>query len=285
MNSVRITIDDLKIDDDVKLYFKECITRKTYNHILFYGNPGTGKTTSVDAIINEYKRDVLTNEVSNICHHEDIKNELSLCTLRLNASVYRNTSEFLKTVMKFINSKPIYYKNIRRFLILDEIDYMTPQGQQCLSNILSVTNIICFSMCNYMNRLCDGLLSHFFIINYNSFTHIIKTLNDETKQDIYKKIINRATNIYDIREYCKEIKRCGIISEKDIDVVHKEIIKINTIIKDIVVKRDLDPHSVYNKWRDVFEASFITSISIVSSLLGISKNRIVYYTMFNAIKD
>lgn len=283
INTNNFTLNDLKIDDQLKCFLKECIFTNSLINILFYGNPGTGKTTSVDVFINEYKNHTL-NEIRTHTHENDenIKNELNMSILRLNASVYRNTSEFLKTVMKFINSKPMYItRNIKKFILLDEIDYMTHQGQQCLSNILSVnSDLICLSMCNYKNRLCDSLLSHFFIINYNSFISIIKTLNENTHLDIYKETIAMTTTIYDIRDYYKEIARLSLIEKTDFEKLYRELIYIKKKIKESVFWCETsDIINVYKKCIQCIDVSHI------SSVLGISKEKIIYFLILKIIKE
>jgi len=207
--------------------------------MLLYGNPGTGKTTTVNVFINTYVDTVIANnEVSNLY----IKQELYKNILRLNASVYRNTQDLLTTITKFSNSKHMFCSiNCIKFIILDEIDYMTVQGQKCLINLMKRnTDVIFICMCNYLSKLNREIVGYFLTFNYNCFGSIVKQFI--VAEDVDGPLINKTTqtllsyilSITDIREYNNEKQRMTMVSIDDqiycLSIINKKIHDITDCI-------------------------------------------------------
>lgn len=196
-------IDDLKIDNSMKIFFTNCIDNDDFPNILLYGNPGTGKTTTTRVLIESY-----FNSKREFSIQDQKKNVLTL-----NASVYRNTNEFLATVKAFAESRSTASsKTFKCFVLLDEIDYMTVQGQRSLIVLMKkFDNVVFICMCNYLSKLVEELNSYFLMFNYNCFGSLvgqyIKEQNNDTMETILKYILCDS----DIREYVNEKRRLSFL--------------------------------------------------------------------------
>jgi len=88
-----------------------------FPNLLFYGPPGTGKTTTIINLINAYQEKL------------NIKNKDLI--IHLNASDERGIDIIRNQINSFVNSKPLFHSGMK-FVILDEVDYMTKNAQQSI---------------------------------------------------------------------------------------------------------------------------------------------------------
>ena len=109
--------DDVVLDPLNKTIMKNIIETSYFPHLLLYGPPGTGKTSSVMILINEY--------------HKKHNQRTSELTITLNASNDRGVDIIRNQISQFVNSKTLFGKGMK-FVILDEVDYMTKNAQQAL---------------------------------------------------------------------------------------------------------------------------------------------------------
>ena len=123
-------------------------------NILFYGPPGTGKTTTVIQIIKEYQET-----------HNETKQGLMI---HLNASDERGVEVIRSQINAFVTSKTFFGKGLK-FVVLDEVDYMTKNAQQALTYVLQEHNaqIRFFLICNYISKIDETLQSYFMKMNFN----------------------------------------------------------------------------------------------------------------------
>jgi DNA polymerase III delta prime subunit len=247
MNNIltHISIDDLKIDSSIKKYFKHCIKTENYTNMLFYGNPGTGKTTSSLVFINTYIRSVLEKypTYTNYNKKNSIEQELKRSILSLNTSVYRNTSDFFNTIKEFVESNSMFSsEQYKKIIVLDEIDYMTQQGQHCLIQLIKkYNNVLFICMCNYVSKLIDELKTYFLIFNYNCFGSIVKDYVIQDNDYITISLLDYILCDSDIREYINEKERISILSKDtkikllnfiidSIDDIYTELTSIETYV-------------------------------------------------------
>ncbi len=120
------------IIDKVKLYLKS----GDVPHLLFYGGAGTGKTTLAKIIANNVDADLMYINASD---------ENNIDTVRTKIKSYASTVGFKRW----------------KIVILDEADYMTPNGQAALRNLMETfsktTRFIL--TCNYVEKIIDPIQS------------------------------------------------------------------------------------------------------------------------------
>ena len=100
--------------------------------------------------------------------------------IHLNASDERGIDIIRNQINLFVNSKPLF-NNGTKFVILDEVDYMTKNAQQALKYLLqNYTSKVCFCLiCNYISKIDEGLQNEFIRLRFNQLPsdEIIKFLN------------------------------------------------------------------------------------------------------------
>lgn len=142
-------------------------------NLLFYGPPGTGKTTTAmnlsNTIIQEqFKLLQKNNIVYDINNNIKLENIIKEHILHLNASDDRGIDVLRNIIYEFTKNKTIYSNKINKFIILDEIDYMTIKSQNILKNIVQLdSNVIFIFICNYISKLHIFIKSNSLDLKYN----------------------------------------------------------------------------------------------------------------------
>jgi replication factor C subunit 3/5 len=163
--------DDIVLDPINKKIFKNILNKKYFPNLLFYGPPGTGKTTTIINIINEYQSYYNNKSKSTIIH--------------LNASDERGIDIIRNQIHQFVKSNNFFDIGLK-FVILDEVDYMTKNAQQALKYLLqsSSYNVRYCLICNYISKIDESLKNEFICIRFNQLP----------KKDIFKFVSNIAKN-------------------------------------------------------------------------------------------
>jgi DNA polymerase III delta prime subunit len=88
--------------------------------------------------------------------------------IHLNASDERGIDIIRNQISSFVNSKPLFQTGMK-FVILDEVDYMTKNAQQALRYLLQhFTSSARFCLiCNYITRIDPGLQHEFIRMRFN----------------------------------------------------------------------------------------------------------------------
>jgi replication factor C small subunit len=123
-------------NEGVKAFVSKCITNNDVPHLLLYGKAGTGKTTLAKLITRNIKCDVMY----------------------INASDERGIDTIREKIVDFASVNSF---NPIKIIILDESDYITPQAQAALRNVMETysakTRFILTA--NYAERIIDPLKS------------------------------------------------------------------------------------------------------------------------------
>jgi replication factor C subunit 3/5 len=164
--------DDIVLDPLNKVIMKNIIETSYFPNLLFYGPPGTGKTTSIINLINAYQEK----------HNHNIKG----LVIHLNASDERGIDIIRSQISQFVNSKALFNQGMK-FVILDEVDYMTKNAQQALRYLLqnySSTVRFCL-ICNYISRIDEGLQNEFLRLRFNQLpeSDIVNFLSNIAKME------------------------------------------------------------------------------------------------------
>ena len=147
-------LENIVLDLNNREIFKNMIETHYFPNLLLYGPPGTGKTTTIINLINCYQEKC------------DVKNKNLI--IHLNASDDRGIEIIRNQINYFVNSKPLFNDGMK-FVILDEVDYMTKSAQQALRYLLQIyTNKVRFClMCNYISKIDECLQNEFVCLRFN----------------------------------------------------------------------------------------------------------------------
>lgn len=146
--------DSIILNNENKIFFNEILNKNIFPNILLYGPPGTGKTTTIINIINRY---------------QTINNQLDKSLIiHLNASDDRGIDIIRNNISQFVNSNSLFINGVK-FIILDEVDYMTKNAQQALKQLIKINseNIRYCLICNYISRIDESLLDEFIVVRFN----------------------------------------------------------------------------------------------------------------------
>jgi DNA polymerase III delta prime subunit len=185
--------DDIVLDPLNKQILKNIIDTGYFPNLLFYGPPGTGKTTTIINLINGYQ--------------EKQNNKNKDLIIHLNASDERGIDIIRNQINFFVNSKPLFNDGMK-FVILDEVDYMTKNAQQALRYLLQnySSNVRFCLICNYRSKIDESLQNEFMSLRFNQLPNedIITFLNHISiceKLNLSYKILSRIQSLYksDIR--------------------------------------------------------------------------------------
>ena len=212
--------DDIVLDPLNKKILKSMITSGQFPNVLFYGPPGTGKTTTIINTIQSYQR------------HNYGKEDIGL-TIQLNASDERGIDIIRNQISSFVSSCPLFNNGIK-FVILDEVDYMTKNAQQALKYLLQEypSNVRFCLICNYISKIDEGLQNEFLKIRFDQLpiNHVIEFLNKLSKEEkinLSKDTLLSIQKLYksDIRSMVNFIQ-----TNQDILTTHYNIISEDTWI-------------------------------------------------------
>ena len=140
--------DEIVLDNNNKQIFNNILKKKYFPNLLLYGPPGTGKTTTIINLINKYQ------ELEG-CKNKDL-------IIHLNASDDRGVDIVRNQINQFVNTKTLFNNGIK-FIILDEVDYMTKNAQSALRYLIQQynDNIRFCLICNYISRIDNALQNEF----------------------------------------------------------------------------------------------------------------------------
>jgi replication factor C subunit 3/5 len=222
--------------------------------LLFYGPPGTGKTTTIINLINAYQ--------------EKLKNKNKDLIIHLNASDERGIDIIRNQINSFVNSKPLFNTGMK-FVILDEVDYMTKNAQQALRYLLQnySGNVRFCLICNYISKIDEGLQNEFIRLRFNQLpkneiiqflTHISNSenLNMTQKslsciQKLYKSDIRSMINFMQSNQNTSNNQSKLFIIDNDvweniIQMINKreKIDKIKGYVDNISIQYNVDKKNI-----------------------------------------
>jgi DNA polymerase III delta prime subunit len=187
--------DNIVLDHTNRIFFQNILAKRYFPNLLFYGPPGTGKTTTILNLIQEYQRENTSPNQYGIAgkprsmmapvsglpssskHKENV--------IHLNASDERGIDIIRNQINQFVKSSHLFEPGLK-FVILDEVDYMTKNAQQALKTLLQTCRLsvrYCL-ICNYISKIDESLRNEFLCVRFNQLP----------KQEIHRFIRDIATS-------------------------------------------------------------------------------------------
>lgn len=287
--------DDIVLDPINKKIFDNILKKEYFSNLLFYGPPGTGKTTTIINLINEYQK----------------KNNNKGSVIHLNASDERGIDIIRNQINQFVKSNSIF-ETKNKFVILDEVDYMTKNAQQALKYLLQTTtyNVRFCLICNYISKIDESLQNEFICIRFNQLPkkdifYFIHSIAEKENIFISNQIIETLQNIYksDIRSMINYIQLNQNVLNCDNYIIHQEIWEklhgflfnndvkneeIYDFINNISIQYNMDKINIIQSYFNFVirnESTIITSefLNIIEKIIHINEINIEYIIKYFTI--
>jgi replication factor C subunit 3/5 len=166
------SFENIVLNASNKRVIENIISKKHFPHLILYGPPGTGKTTTAINLIDEFQRQTGEKDSEKVIH--------------LNASDERGIEVIRSCIQQFVVSKGIFKEGLK-FIILDEVDYMTKNAQLALKFLIQEANpnIRFCLICNYISKVHYSLQNEFvkLCFNYLPCEHITRFLGHICEQE------------------------------------------------------------------------------------------------------
>ena len=191
------TLNDIVLNDTNKTILNNMTSKNNFSNLILYGPPGTGKTTTILCLMNDY------------CKLHQCSNNY----IHLNASHERGIEVIRNQIFNFTEKKNLF-SNVRKFVLLDEIDSMTKQAQNNLSIIIqNCKNKVTFILiCNFLNRVIEPLRCSFTILHFNKTSNICDEFvrkcikNEKLKISEEKVKLIKDANSHDLRSVLNQLQ-------------------------------------------------------------------------------
>jgi replication factor C subunit 3/5 len=248
-------------------FINDLMTNDYLPHMIFYGVAGTGKTSTIFAIANEY-----------------FKGEASKYVLELNASDDRGISVVRSQIKEFCQLQIIKKPDIKikyKLVILDEADALTDDAQGALRRIIETYTFntrFCL-ICNYLSRLIDAILSRSLVIIFpkisdKTMTEAISkiSVNENIKltKDQLRNIIFSSNG--DLRKGINLLQNMSL--SDNYSAVGLQVASVAHIVDFVKT------HTVQDSYNEICKVRLIENFSISDFL-----NKLLYYLLENYITN
>ena len=209
--------DEIVLDPLNKQILINIVKTGYFPNLLFYGPPGTGKTTTIINLVNSYQ--------------ENFNQKNKELMIHLNASDERGIDIIRSQINQFVNSKTLFNHGMK-FVILDEVDYMTKNAQQALRYLLqNYSNSVRFCLiCNYISRIDEGLQNEFLRLRFNQLPEndilqFLKNISTSENLNLSDKSLSLIQKLYksDIRSMINFMQSNQNIKDTDINIIDDNI--------------------------------------------------------------
>ena len=229
-----------------------------FPNLLFYGPPGTGKTTTIINLINAYQ--------------ERLNNKDSGLMIHLNASDERGIDIIRNQINMFVNSHALFNTGMK-FVILDEVDYMTKNAQQALRYLLQThSNSVRFCLiCNYISKIDEGLQNEFLRLCFNKLpqdkiVYFLKKIVTCENLNINENSLASIQRLYksDMRSMINFIQSNQNILDENIMIIHNDIWE--SLLQKLINKEKIQSLNAYLKF--ISDAYNIDKKNIIKDFLN-----------------
>jgi DNA polymerase III delta prime subunit len=234
--------DDIVLDDINKKIIKSIIENNYFPNLLFYGPPGTGKTTTIINMINAYQEKY------------DQKNKGLM--IHLNASDERGIDIIRNQISGFVTSKSMFGDGMK-FVILDEVDYMTKNAQLALryllNNFNNAVNVRFCLICNYISRIDEALQTEFVRMRFNMLpdSKIISFLQKINTSENLNASLEILTSIQ--RHFNSDIRSMINYMQSNQHILHQCKVITNNVWENITImlKNKMKPATIIHHLNEI----------------------------------
>ena len=263
-------------NDLIQCKFNKNLTHHAY---LFFGPPGTGKTSAARLCLAEIQPNISEKEI-NICitgSHPDY--------YEVNCAVNNGVDDIRNLVSDIVNTVPVESKF--KFIIFDECHMLTTQSQNALlKTVEEPPNHIKFIFCTTeINKVLPAIRSRcqivpFFKLKDESLIEILVNICNGEKINYNKESLNLIVSCSDgsartsinLLEQCQSVlddssavsKIIGTSTQNNFFDLTKNICEKNRLksiqILDDIITNSVDPGSVLNKYADYIADQIVKRI-------------------------
>jgi DNA polymerase III delta prime subunit len=226
------TISDTILPDDLKQTFQQFVDQENIPNLLLTGGPGIGKTTVARAMCEQLGVDYIV----------------------INGSMNGNIDTLRTEIKDFAST--ISFSGGRKYVILDEADYLNPQSTQpALRNFMEEFSKNCgfILTCNFKNRIIDPLHSRCSVIEFkvtgkdkaamaSQMFKRVKTILSEENVSYDQKALAEVITLYfpDFRRVINELQRYGATGSIDTGILANHSTSIEELVSSLKSKKFTD---------------------------------------------
>lgn len=266
------TFETIILESQNRSILKNMLNTNTIPNLLFYGPPGTGKTTTIINFINNYQQ-----------KNNQVYKEL---IIHLNASDDRGIDVIRNQINTFTTSSHLFNKGTK-FIILDEVDYMTKNAQFSLFNLMkeNTQNVRFCLICNYISKLDKLLRNLCMSFKFNMLPHdniyeylktIIKKENIQifSNRNIHGIIENYKSDIRSMINYIQGISQ----QRRNINILTDEIVEklLNIIVNKPTITAEKKLVSYLYKYNIEKHELIIRILNCIIKKYEVSQDLIVF---------
>ena len=216
------TISDTILPDNLKQTFETFVGQDNIPNLMLSGGPGIGKTTVAKAMLEQLGCDYIV----------------------VNGSMNGNIDTLRTEIKDFAST--ISFVGKRKYVILDEADYLNPQSTQpALRNFMEEFSKNCgfILTCNFRNRVIEPLQSRCSVIDFKidkkdraamagQFFNRVCTILDGEQVEYDKKAVAEVITKYfpDFRRVLNELQRYSAVGKIDVGVLANYDVSIDDLI-------------------------------------------------------
>lgn len=226
------TISDTILPDELKETFQQFVDQDNIPNLLLSGGPGIGKTTIARAMCEQLNVDYIV----------------------INGSMNGNIDTLRTEIKDFAST--ISFTGNRKYVILDEADYLNPQSTQpALRNFMEEYSKNCgfILTCNFKNRIIDPLHSRCSVIEFKIngkdkasmasqlFKRVKAILSDENVSYDQKTLAELITLYFpDFRRVINELQRYSATGSIDSGILANHSSNIQDLVGILKSKKFVD---------------------------------------------
>jgi DNA polymerase III delta prime subunit len=231
--------------------------------------------------------------------------------IHLNASDERGIDIIRSQINQFVNSKTLFNKGMK-FVILDEVDYMTKNAQQALRYLLqNYSGSVRFCLiCNYISRIDEGLQNEFVRLRFNQLPEkdIIKFLGNISASEnlnLTEKSLYLIQKLYksDIRSMINFMQSNQNIKEDDINIIDDsvwnnlhnkikngdDIHKLSLFVNETSLKYNIDKKNIIKDFlnyiiRNCYIKNVPEYLNFVESIIHFEDCKNSYYVNYSLVR-